>query len=524
MESEGKDRTVELIHADDAKIEGNLVHRGMHTDIVDDNLIELLNYPIREVVRTVENLIGRGLSSHNFTYANIGDPNAKGWELPPYAGEIIAKILYSKQFDDNFKGQVSEEVIKAVKRGEITTDNIAEEVVKRIQSTLEVIFASLDSRKFEYPSTFGLPDTLEWVVEERKRKDKGSTLNRDDVVWVNGCADGLYLTRALRGANKRMLHPAPSYPATITYESAASKQDPLLFPLDPDNDWQFDPESFDKIVRENKHSLVGIALGRIGHNPTGSIFTDESVEHIVRSCAKYGLFLEDDATYENMLPDGIELTPLTKIAREYKVPTIVLRSASKDLLIPGLKAGWMEFHRHKPDERFDRLIEAVKRTVQARVGSGGFGQYLAPRLYSHPDFHKHNRAMVEELQKTSDEMSVFFNNIPGVKCRKPVVPFYVSAVFEDGVLNPNRHLPISNAAAKEYVQQYIEKECNGNEHDKAFSVYLAAGDNVNLVVPHLTGFRGPHGVRFTALEKDPEKKKVIMGKFADAVKRYINSA
>lgn len=493
---------------------------GVHRALIDQDVLELLSYPIREILKVVDELIERGISRDKFLFANIGDPNANGWKLPPYAAGIFQEILGFNISPEDMH-EIGYDVFESISRGQLTPDNLVPYVLGRIHSRVQ-----LDDRQFGYAPSMGLPETREWAAQQRRTIDPESQLTPKDVIWTNGAADGLHLIRACIDRNVRITSTAPGYPATISYEAALSQQDPILFKLQKGDSWQPDFNDLYNVIWRNEKCLGGISIIRIGNNPTGSVLTDESVEQIVELCARYGLFIEDDATYENLLPKDVKLTPLTEIARKYGVPVIVHRSASKDLCMPGLRAGWIEFHEHSGGPNFSRLITAVKRAVTARVGSGILGQLLVPKLYTHPDFEKHNEQMIAELQRSATEMADFFNTIPGMRCTVPTVPFYVTPYFEKGVLNSKQRLPISNERARQYVEEVVAQpgKCHPERPDERLAVYLAAGDDANIVVPQLSGFKGPNGVRFVALNRDPVLRTKLLTRFKTAIEQYLASA
>lgn len=502
--------------------EGPYVHgrSGIHRPLVDRDAAELLSYPIREILAVVDGLIRAGIPRQNFLFANIGDPNANGWELPSYAAGILQDVLKLEVSQED-RQRIGQLVSESLQKNELTPENIVPYVLGQIQSCVR-----LDDRRFGYAPSIGLPETRDWVVRERRKKDQGSQLQPDNVIWTNGGADGLHLIRSCINRPVRIASTAPGYPATISYEAALSQQDPILFKLKKGDSWQPDFDDLFRVIRENERCLGGIAITRIGNNPTGSVLTNGSVLNIVELCAKYGLFIEDDATYENLLPRDVQLVSLTAIAREYGVPVIVHRSASKDLCLPGLRAGWMEFHEHNGGPYFSGLIDMVKQAVTARVGSGILGQMLVPQLYDHPDFGEYNAQMIAELQKSATEMANFFNQIPGMYCTVPTIPFYVAPCFEKEVLNNYQRLPISDDVAREYVEDIVAQpnKCHLDRPDERLAIYLAAGDDTHIVVPQLSGFKGPDGVRFVALNRDPAVIKKFLERFRDAVGQYLGNS
>jgi aspartate/methionine/tyrosine aminotransferase len=121
-------------------------------------------------------------------------------------------------------------------------------------------------------------------------------------------------------------------------------------------------------------------------------------------------------------------------------------------------------------------------------------------------------------EKRAQEAWETFSQIEGIRVNKPQGAFYMSVLFEDGVLNNRQTLPISNPKALEY----IENKVKGVEVDKRFVYYLLGSTGI-CVVP-LTGFCcNRKGFRITLLEMNDEKRLWTYQTIAEGIRNYINS-
>ncbi len=99
---------------------------------------------------------------------------------------------------------------------------------------------------------------------------------------------------------------------------------------------------------------------------------------------------------------------------------------------------------------------------------------------------------------------------------KPEGAFYLSVVFEDGVLNEKQSLGIKN----QKIENFISKEVNGLSPDKRFVYYLMAVTGI-CVVP-LSGFNSNlYGFRITLLEPNEDKFKEILKTISSSIKEYL---
>jgi alanine-synthesizing transaminase len=108
--------------------------------------------------------------------------------------------------------------------------------------------------------------------------------------------------------------------------------------------------------------------------------------------------------------------------------------------------------------------------------------------------------------------------VPGIKVHPAQGAFYMTALFEPGVLNGNQRLPIGDP----HLREIVERQCKGAAPDWRF-VYQLLGSKGICVVP-LTGFYTPHpGFRFTLLETDDTKRAWMLRTLADALAEYLGS-
>jgi alanine-synthesizing transaminase len=112
-----------------------------------------------------------------------------------------------------------------------------------------------------------------------------------------------------------------------------------------------------------------------------------------------------------------------------------------------------------------------------------------------------------------------FSGIEGIIVNKPQGAFYMSVLFEEGVLNSNQTLPIADPK----VKQYIEEKVKGVEVDKRFVYYLLGSTGI-CVVP-LTGFCcDKKGFRVTLLEMDDAKRRWTFKTIVESINTYIESS
>jgi alanine-synthesizing transaminase len=136
-----------------------------------------------------------------------------------------------------------------------------------------------------------------------------------------------------------------------------------------------------------------------------------------------------------------------------------------------------------------------------------------------PQYIQHLDRRKKMFGDRANEAWDILSQVDGISIVKPKGAFYMSVLFDEGVLNDNQSLEISD----ENVKTFIEQKVAGVEVDKRFVYYLLAARGV-CVVP-LTGFCCDRkGFRVTLLECDDEKRKWTWQTIADSISKYLGSA
>ncbi|MBI5415064.1 pyridoxal phosphate-dependent aminotransferase [Candidatus Peregrinibacteria bacterium] len=431
--------------------------------------VHLLKYGIREIVDVAQKLAE--MDPHfQFISENIGDPIAKSWTVPPFLKEII---------------------------------------VKEVQKPGDKVFGYSHSR--------GLPEARKWVVDYAKRFSPSSKLDYEYVLFVSGLGAGISALYHMLPEGSRILQPTPSYPTHASMESFSSGKEPISYMLDPENNWQPNIEHLESQVKAHPE-VTGILIIN-PNNPTGAVYSPETLEKIVQIAEKYHLMLISDEVYFRMVYNGHTYAQITEIAQN-RVPLVVMRGISKDVPWPGGRSGWLEFHNVDRDPDFRSYAEGVKKRVLMEVCSVSLPQFILSRIYDHPEFDAWIQHYNSELEKNGNFIADILSQAQEMKVNRTNGAFYMMPLFQKGILNDKQKLHIEN----EEVQKFIEKEVSrpGFPLDQRFTYYLLATTGI-CVVP-ASGFFSPyHGFRLTTLDRDDERRKKTYSTLKNAIEEYVGS-
>lgn len=432
----------------------------MRSDIVHPGA-DKLKYEIREIVTVAKRV---ALSGIPVVWENIGDPVAKG-EVPP---EWIKKI---------------------------------------IRDTLQ------EDPSFSYSPTKGLDETRVYIAHERNLED-GIQITPDDILFFNGLGDGIsHLYRNLN-PRARILGPDPAYPTHSSAEAAHANKPHLTYRLNPEKEWQPDLVDMEKKIRANKN-IAGILIIN-PDNPTGFVYPQETIRAIVALAKKYKLFIISDEIYSNLAYEGSGMRKLASVIGT--VPGIAMRGISKEFPWPGARCGWIEFYNRNKDKNFDRYARSIVDSKMLEVCSTTLPQKVLPKVMGDPRYYPYLAARTRRYEERAEYAHAVLSKIPNIIVHKPRGAFYMTCVFQKGILKKNQTLPVQSD-----LKKFIESCLKKSSLDKRFVYYLLASTGI-CVVPLSSGFNSSlQGFRFLLLEQDTERFKKTIDTIAEAISNFTKS-
>lgn len=161
--------------------------------------------------------------------------------------------------------------------------------------------------------------------------------------------------------------------------------------------FKIDFESFDKKIKECKIMLLCSP-----HNPTGRVWTNEEIEHIIKICKKYEVKIISDEIHMDIILGKNKHIPILRYIKEYSHLYLV-SSASKTLNTPGLIGSYSIIPSEEIREKF--LLQTRKKDFLNSVSI--FGMYATMVGYRECDdyidqlveYIKENTVIVEEFIK-----------------------------------------------------------------------------------------------------------------------------
>ncbi len=435
----------------------------MRTDIVHIGAGEL-TYEIRNIVNVAQKLQELGTETH---MENIGDPVAKGEKIPVWMKEIVADF-------------------------------------------------AMQDLSYGYCPTRGMLATREFIAKQVN--DRGRVqICAEDILFFNGLGDAISKIFGFLRRTARVVVPTPSYTTHSSAEAAHAGDRPVTYILDPDNNWYPDLDDLEKRIKYNP-AVAGILIIN-PDNPTGAVYPESILQGMIDLARKYDLFVICDEVYHHIVYNGKKTVPISDIIGD--VPAIAMRGVSKEMPWPGSRCGWIEVYNSDKDPMFKKYVDSILNAKMTEVCSTTLPQMAFPSLVSHPEYPVYLQERIDRYERYSNIAYDCLKNVKGIKVNRTNGAFYMSVVFEEGVLNNQQTLPIANDGVRAHIEKLVSGD--GVSLDKRFVYYLLGSTGI-CVVP-LTSFATDlQGYRTTLLERDEKTFVEIFETMAEKIKEYLASA
>ena len=185
-------------------------------------------------------------------------------------------------------------------------------------------------------------------------------LDTDDVYLGNGVSEMITMSlQALCNSGDEILVPTPDYPLW-TASVALSGGTPVHYRCQEDNGWDPDLEDLESRITSRTKGIVVINP----NNPTGAVYSRETLQQIVAIAHKYELILFADEIYEKITYDGTEMVNMATLTGE-DVLCLTFSGLSKAYRVAGYRAGWLAIT--GPNWRAESYIEGIKLLANMRM-------------------------------------------------------------------------------------------------------------------------------------------------------------
>ena len=266
-----------------------------------------------------------------------------------------------------------------------------------------------------YSDSKGIYSARTAVAQYYQSHDLDMTV--EDVFIGNGVSEMITMVlQAFVDDGNEILVPAPDYPLW-TGAVALAGGTPVHYRCDEDNDWNPDLDDIEAKITENTHALVVINP----NNPTGAVYSEETVKGLVDIARRHNLVLMSDEIYEKILfDDAVHHHSATYAGDD--VFCLTFSGLSKAYRIAGFRSGWVVAS--GPRSRAEDFLEGLTLLSNMRMCANVPAQHaIQTALGGHQSI---NELILPggRLSEQRDAAYELLTAIPGVSCVKPQGAFY----------------------------------------------------------------------------------------------------
>jgi alanine-synthesizing transaminase len=276
---------------------------------------------------------------------------------------------------------------------------------------IEPAYRAMKENHNGYSPSSGIKEAVEAIEREAQRKE---IKNIQDIFVTTGASEAIEIClTALVNEGENVLTPTPGYPLYTAVQSKLQAYENPYY-LDEQNGWQPDVEDIKKKINDKTKAIILINP----NNPTGSLYSLEILQEIIKLAEKHNLVIFADEIYDKLLSDGKKHVSIASLNPD--VPCITFGGLSKNYLAPGFRIGWGIVSGNR--ELLKDYIEAINKILRARLSANHPIQYaIKPALDGD---NSHLKEVLEKLQRRRDMTVEILNSIPGISCVKPEGAFY----------------------------------------------------------------------------------------------------
>lgn len=161
-------------------------------------------------------------------------------------------------------------------------------------------------------------------------------ITTDDIYLGNGVSELIPMTlQAMLDHGDEILVPSPDYPLWTASTQLAGGT-PVHYLCDEENNWAPDIEDITSKITSKTRGIVVINP----NNPTGAVYSRETLQRIVDLAKEHQLVIFADEIYEKITYDGAEMVHISSLAGE-DVLCLTFSGLSKAYRVAGYRAGWV---------------------------------------------------------------------------------------------------------------------------------------------------------------------------------------
>jgi alanine-synthesizing transaminase len=336
-------------------------------------------------------------------------------------------IYKSKRLDNlkyEIRGPVYEKALVLQNQGyKITSLNIGNPAAFGFETPDEIIHDIIVNIRSAqgYVDSRGLFAARKAVMQYYQNQGVKNSLI-EDVYIGNGVSELISLVMtALLNTDDEVLIPSPDYPLWTTVVGLQGGK-AVHYECDESNDWNPNIQDIENKINSKTKAIVLINP----NNPTGAVYTEETVRQVVKLAEKYQLILFSDEIYDKIIYDTAKHYSAAGLSEDILIVT--MGGLSKNYRAAGFRGGWMILTgaKHKAKSYIEGLNFLFSTRLCANVITQLGIQTALGGYQSINDLVSTDGRLAKQMNLAYTKL----NAIPGVSCVKPKGALYLFPKFD----------------------------------------------------------------------------------------------
>lgn len=261
-----------------------------------------------------------------------------------------------------------------------------------------------------YTSNYGTPELRSTIADKMLEKNQ-VRYDPSEVLVTVGVGEGTFAgMAAFLNPGDEVLVPNPVWLNYIHVPESLGAV-PSTYSLKEENDYQVDFAELESKITSRTKMLVIVDPS----NPTGGVFSRETLERLAETARKHDLLVLSDEIYERLVYDGVEHVSIASLPG-MKERTITLGGMSKAYSMTGWRLGYL----CAPREIVQACVRIHQYTVTCAPSFVQDASVVALR-----ECDEDVETMRREYQRRKDYVVKALNAIDGLSCNNPKGAFYV---------------------------------------------------------------------------------------------------
>ena len=292
---------------------------------------------------------------------------------------------------------------------EIIAFNLGEPDFDSSKSIVEASKKALDDGHTRYVAVPGI-ESLRQAIAAKLKKDNNLVYEPNQIVVSTGGKQALFNSISiLANLNDEFIIPTPCW---VSYEEMVAAVGAKSIFVTTKDDFQLDLDEIEKAIT-NKTKAIII---NTPNNPTGCVYTKESLRQLADLALKYQFYIICDEIYEKLIYNNEEHFSIASVNEQVYQQTITINGFSKAYAMTGYRVGYAAYPKH--------LVKYAI-NLQAHLTSNS----TTPMQYAALDALLNNddnvKFMVEEFSKRRDLSFKLLDEINNLKYVKVKGAFYI---------------------------------------------------------------------------------------------------